>query len=304
MFGDTLVIINPAARNGNASLVAAKAKTKLAALLEPHSKLTLYHTLAPKEATQIVREHAFHYDTVFTIGGDGIINEVINGLMQVEKSNRPQLGIIPCGNGDDFARSLKISRKPEEALEQLTSLQAHSIDVGKMNDVFFVETLSFGLDAAIALETIDLRRTTNQQGTSLYVRAGIHHIKNDRIIYDAKISFDYSPQETIRFYQLAIQNGKTYGGGFTICPEASIEDGLLDICYTTAPLSFFEASKVFLLAKKGAHVNHPQVHLRRAQHVSLKFSTIPATQLDGEKIHEKSLEVSLLPHEITVLTMP
>ena len=268
MFGRTLVIVNPAARSGKAAEVAAHATLVFDRIQKRQSqqkKLTFRYTVGPKDATQIAKCEGSNYDTLVALGGDGMINEVVNGLMDLPINQRPALALIPCGNGDDFARTIKMSRKPNESLKQFESLALTptSIDVGRANDIWFLETLSFGLDAAIALGTADLRKKTKRTGTSLYLQCGIDQLVNHREIRHATLTLDDNKPQQLGFYLLAIQNGVSYGGGFKICPKANLTDGLFDICYATPTLSASEAIKLLLKAKNGKHTEAPQPNLRK-----------------------------------------
>lgn len=113
MFGRTLVIVNPAARSGKAAEVAAHAALIFDRIQKRQSqpmRLTFRYTVGPKDATQIAQHEGPNYDTVVALGGDGLINEVANGLMSLPINQRPTLALIPCGNGDDFARTIGMSR--------------------------------------------------------------------------------------------------------------------------------------------------------------------------------------------------
>lgn len=105
MFGRTLVIVNPAARSGKAAEVAAHAALVFDRIQKRQPqpmRLTFRYTVGPKDATQIAQHEGPHYDTVVALGGDGLINEVANGLMSLPINQRPTLALIPCGNGDDL----------------------------------------------------------------------------------------------------------------------------------------------------------------------------------------------------------
>ena len=304
MFNNTLLIVNPTARNNKAAEVAAKAVVKLKETLaqEPNNPtLEVIHTISEKDGTTIAYEMGSLFQTVIVLGGDGIVHESVNGLMKLPKEQRPVLGVIPCGNGDDFARSLSMSRNPKESLEQLFQTKEKTIDIVKVNDVYCAETISFGLDAAIALETMELRKKTGRSGTILYLQAGINQLTNHLDTHKARVSFDNKDAQELSFYLLAIQNGKTYGGGFSICPKAKLDDGYLDICYAIPPLSTFQATKTFLKAKNGGHVNHPQVRFERAKKISIEFDHVPPTQIDGEAFSFSSLDIKIQEKALTVL---
>ena len=306
MYGKTLVIVNPAAQSGKASQVAAHAasvlnhiKTKTA---NTFPEYRFYYTVKQNDATEITQKEGANYQTLFVIGGDGVIHEVINGLMALPRSQRPRLGIVPCGNGNDFARTIGMDRDPKKALQRLEShvMVAKQIDVARANTSWFVETMSFGLDAAIALGTQELRKKTKRTGTSLYLQCGIDQLKNHRDVHTCTLSLDGGDPQTISCYLLAVQNGPHYGGGFKVCPQARLNDGKLDICYATPTLSFGAAIKVFMQAKNGNHTHHPHLHFAQAQKVEIAFKKPLPIQIDGERFTDTTIIIKAFPGELEV----
>lgn len=304
MFGRTLMLINPSARSNQASEAAAKAIPFIEAQLQAEStnrSVKIYRTLGQGDAKRFIEDNAIGYQSIIAIGGDGLIHEAINGLMTLPEEQRPQLGIIPCGNGDDFARSLGISRKPLESMNQLLVSSPMQIDIPRVNATYFNETLSFGLDAAIALQTMKLRKETKQTGTSLYLRCGIDQLKNHREIYQATIQLDHKQPCKTNLYMLAVQNGSFYGGGFKICPKANLCDGLLDICYAVPPLSFFQGVQLFLRAKSGKHITNKHIRLAQASKISIQFDRLIPAQTDGELLRDSKFEIEMNEKAISVL---
>lgn len=305
MYGNTLVIANPAARSGKAAEIAAQAKvafTKLQNKKGTIKHLTFRYTVGPENATLLARENGAGYDTVVALGGDGLVNEVANGIMQIDHAKRPAFALIPCGNGDDFARTIGISRNPRESLHQFSSasLRPVEIDVPNVNGSWYLETLSFGLDAAIALGTAELRKKTHRTGTSLYLQCGIEQLVNHREVHHAQLSLDGGEPFPIEFYLLAVQNGASYGGGFKICPQARLDDGLLDICYAKPTLSAPAAIQLLLKAKNGNHTNHSNLVFAQARHVHLSLESAIPAQIDGEAFPSTEYDILLHPKQLTV----
>lgn len=304
MFGNTLLVINPTARSHKAAEAGARASVAIKHALsnEPGSPLfEISHTVSKDDGRNTIAHRGKNFSTVIVVGGDGIVHEAINGIMQISKEARPTLGVIPCGNGDDFARSLSLNRSPDISIPQLFKEKPKTIDLIKANDRYYAQTLSFGLDAAIALETMHLRKKTNRTGTSLYLQAGIDQLLNYLETYTAHIQIDNEKPEELEFYLLAIQNGPTYGGGFTICPEADLSDGYLDICYAIPPLNTFKATKLFLKAKNGKHTKNPNIRFRKAKKVQIDFSSHIPTQIDGEEYNDTSIAVSVEKDALQIL---
>lgn len=307
MYGNTLVIVNPAARSGKATEVAAYAVSVFNRIHVEHPKylsdVAFQYTVQPKDATKIAAEQGKHYDTIFVVGGDGLVHETVNGLMKLSKTVRPKLGIIPCGNGDDFARSIHIDRNPKKSLQHIESrlLVPKLIDVGRANSSWFMETLSFGLDAAIALGTQELRKRTKRTGTSLYLQSGFNQLKNHRVARSVTLTLGDCDPQTLSSYMVAVQNGNYYGGGFKVCPAAQLNDGLLDVCYITPTLSFTQALALFAKAHVGNHVDDPHVHITQTRSLTIQYDTPIATQIDGEQFDSKTVAIKVFPSELEVL---
>ena len=149
--GRTLVIANPAAHSGRGEDGARFAQEFLQSYASATRGFEVVRTQEPADATRIARG-ARSFDTILALGGDGVIHEVVCGLMALPREARPQLGVIPLGSGNDYARTLGMARNDVEAARaQLVRGRARHVEVGRVNGTPFMQTLSFGLDAAIAL---------------------------------------------------------------------------------------------------------------------------------------------------------
>ena len=276
--GKTLLIANPAAQNGNGAAAAERAAALLGDALGDGA-LDVASTRGPGEAVRLAAG-AGAYDTVLALGGDGVIHEAANGLMRLPAGERPTFGIVPVGSGNDYARTLGMSaRSVGAAVAQLLAARARPADVGRCNGEFFVETLSFGVDAAIALDTVERRARTGRTGTALYLASGMDQL----------------------LHHLDCHRYTAYGGGFRICPDARIDDGLLDVCIAHPPFGVARAVFVFLLAKGGRHTGFRQIELRRARTLSVRFDAPPPVQIDGEPLEAAEYAIDVVPRALGVL---
>ena len=297
--GSILLIANPAAQNGNGAAAAQRAVGLLRAQLGEDA-VVLARTAGPRHASEIA-ERAEGCSTVIALGGDGVIHEVAGGLMRRPAARRPALGVIPVGSGNDYARTLGVSTKVDEACAQLLGAEARPVDVGRVNGHWFVETLSFGVDAAIALDTVERRARTGRTGTALYLASGMDQLLHHLDCHRYTASFDGGEPVRGASFTFAVQVGPTYGGGFRICPDARIDDGLLDVCIAHPPFGIARAVFVFLLAKGGRHTGFRQIELRRARTLSVRFDAPPPVQIDGEPLEASEYAIDVVPRALDVL---
>ena len=290
-WGTTLLIANPAAQNGKGAAAAERAVALLRARLGEDA-VVFAPTAGPRHASEIA-ERAEGCSTVVALGGDGVIHEVASGLMKRPTSQRPVLGVVPVGSGNDYARTLGISVKVEEACAQLLEARVQAVDVGRVNDRCFLETLSFGLDAAIAHDTVERRVRTGRTGTLLYMESGVSQLLRHLELYGYRASFDGDEPVEGRSVMFAVQNGPYYGSGFKICPDARIDDGTLDVCIAHPPIGAMRALYIFLRAKTGSHTRFKQIEMRRCRSLRIEFDEAPPAQVDGELIEGRAFDVSV-----------
>lgn len=313
--GSTLLIANPAARNGEGAQAAEKAAELLRAV--PGCSLEVALTRRPGHAGDLAAGAA-GFQTVAVLGGDGAIHEAANGLMRLPRDERPAMGAIPVGSGNDYAFSLGMASRLDRAVSQLASAPVRWADAGTCNGEFFVETLSFGLDAGIALDTVERRKRTGATGTALYMRSGLdqllHHLDSRRIrarfsrlgdaakpaaFWDQARSGDGSAEGDVIL--CAVQVGPTYGGGFRICPGARFDDGMLDVCIAHAPVGLLKAAFVFLRAKNGRHLGFREIEAFSARGLHLEFAQPLPVQIDGERLEATEFEIGIEPAALRVI---
>lgn len=313
-----VVVANPAARNGHGAVAASWLRDEVER--RGLENVSVLETSRPGEARDIAARAAA--DVVVALGGDGVIHEIACGMASRSPGDRPVLGVVPCGNGNDFARTLGMPVDDvREAWARLGRADVRSFDLGVCNGVPFVQTLSFGLDAAIALGTEERRRRTGRCGTMLFLEEGISQLLFHRDVHRVEIGLEGTldsayptplreeerPQDGslalgLGMHLLAVQIGPTYGGGFEICPFAEPDDGAFDIAVAHAPLGFLHAATIFLKAQRGRHLGYrKELSFWRARSVSLEFDGPLPVQIDGERIEGRRFEISCLPGGLSVL---
>lgn len=301
--GSTLIIANPSAHSGRGETAAILATRIFSSSSSSASSCSVRFTEGPTDAEHMAAS-AGGYDTVVALGGDGVIHEVVNGLMTLSQDVRPKLGIIPMGSGNDFARTICMKKNdPDRAIETLLRAETRTIDLGRVNECYFVQTLSFGLDAAIALDTMSRReRKRIKSGPTLYMTSGIRLLLTGVKDWPFRAKVDGVDMEGIDI-AFAIQNGPTYGGGFRICPKAVPNDGYLDLCVNVDKPSLPHSMLLFGLTRFGQHTRSKKLSLSKVRHVEVEFlgDEQPPCQVDGEKLVAKRYVVDVMPQVLDVI---
>lgn len=306
--GTTLVIANPASHSGRGAASAEAARR----FFEAHPSLTtsfeLMVTQAPGDAERMAAE-ARGYDTLVVIGGDGVIHEAVNGLMTIDEERRPCLGIVPFGSGNDYARTLGlVTDDPEAALAQLIGGAERKLDLGRVTSdacpsgAYFTESLSFGLDAAIAIDTTKRRAAgARQQGERLFLTSSIKLALRASKGYRCEARIDDEEPLQLTSLIFAVLNGPTYGGGFRICPQANPSDGLLDVCYNVRQPWTVHLMALLGLARFGCHTHSRIVRLRTFKTVQIRFFDDVPCQIDGEELKGSSFTIKVVPQALRVI---
>ena len=273
--GRTLLIANPAAHSGKGAAGADFARHFLGSYATATSGYEVRLTTGPGDAVGIAAG-AVGFDTVLALGGDGVIHEVVNGLMRLPGSARPQLGVIPLGSGNDYARTLGMARNDVEgAFAQLVRGTVRELEVGRVN--------------------------ASQEGEALFVTSGLKILSRAKGGFPCTARFDGEGPVELKTLIFAVQVGPTYGGGFRICPDADPGDGLLDVCYNVKKPPLPHLLALFGLARGGRHARSSVVSLRHIRHAVLDFAEEPPCQVDGERMRGAHFEIDVIPSALRVV---
>lgn len=256
-------------------------KSKLSDVVECFCRadyeVTIYATQASKEATQLVLEQGENYDVVTCSGGDGTINEVITGIMQLTK--KPLCGYIPMGTVNDFASSLKIPKKPLSAAEMIAKGNVYACDIGSFQDRYFNYIAGFGAFTEVAYETPQDRK--NSLGRMAYFLDALKRIPDIRG-YRMKVEYDGKMVEGEYIYGM-VCNSKSVGG-FPLegkCHHMTLDDGLFEIVMIRKPNNPMELERTInaLLAR---NVNNPYIDAMRGKNICITCEDEVQWTLDGE----------------------
>jgi diacylglycerol kinase (ATP) len=232
------LIANPAAGRGKASA----AVRQVVELFEARGiEFDLEHTKVPRQAAEIAKKALSEFDVIVAIGGDGTVNEIVPGMLFSPKP----LGVIPCGSGNDFIKSLGIPNNIKAAVDVVLRGEARVIDAGKINDMYFANGVGIGFDAAVNRASYEINHS--QRGLRLYICALVRTLgRFDAFPVRITMNGEIIEQD---IFLLTIGNGTTCGGGFRLTPHAKVDDRLLDVTIVK-PLSIsillWHLPKVFL----------------------------------------------------------
>jgi len=247
------------------------------------------------------------YETVVALGGDGTVHEIVNGLMQVEPSRRPRLGVVPIGSGNDFAGGIGVLRNPSSAMGRIfKDGQVKPIDVGNVKDAsgrveYWCNVLGIGFDAAINIHS---RSVPLLHGFWMYFAATLLTIllKYERPQIELEID---GKKTTGRFLMLTLGNGTREGGGFRTTPDALMDDGSLDYLLVD-PISRLRMMRLIPEVMQGTHGRFPEVHLGRFHTLHLTSDLALPIEADGEMFAPyaasvREVSVEILPHALQVI---
>jgi diacylglycerol kinase (ATP) len=226
---------------------------------------------------------------VIAFGGDGFIHEIIQHVVPREIS----LGVIPCGTGNDFARSIGINGLSlTQQLDLIGQSDSHAIDLGRVASTWFAAILSTGFDALVN-ERANLMQWP--KGRMRYNIAMIEKILALRALrYRLRLDGDSVEVEATL---VTVANGASYGGGMKVCPDAKLNDGFFDVM-VLGKVSRLELLKVFPKVYSGRHVGHPAVTFYSCREIEIIGSG--SSFADGEPISSLPLTAECVSSAVKV----
>jgi len=296
------LIVNPAAGAGK---TARKWPHIMARLQSIDLRFDYDITEAPGHARELARDAvAKGYELVVSIGGDGTINEVVNGLYDTGNIAEIMLGIIGTGAGSDYIRTVGIPRAHLEACQCLRDPQKIAVDVGVIEYTsgeetvrrLFVNFAGMGFDAEIVRTTTLKYKALN--ATASYL-AGLF---STLLFYKNKVVTLLIDGETIeeKVCTVLLNNGKYGGGGMFAAPEADLSDGLLDVLIIgnlSKPDLLWSLPRLY----RGTHLTHPKVTLKKAREIEIRSDDSVVLQADGELLGGLPARCYVLPSLLNVV---
>jgi diacylglycerol kinase (ATP) len=236
-------------------------------------------------------------DHLFVAGGDGTLNEVLNGVAQVDGGLAAvRFGIIPLGTGNDFATALGIPDDLEQAIAQLFDGAAMAVDVGRVNDKFFVNVSAGGFIAEVSDAVNPSLKTI--AGKFAYLLGGAQVVLNCDPVR-ATIRFD-GRTDNRTLHTFAVCNSRLVGGGRLIAPHARMDDGLFDVCLIDAmPTVDFLA--LLRRVSNGEHLEDSRVTYVQTNAVEISCERPIKINVDGQVLEADRCRYELIPRAATFL---
>jgi diacylglycerol kinase (ATP) len=238
-------------------------------------ELTIYESKAPKDLKEVAKKEAADYDVFLVAGGDGTINEVLNGIMTVDK--RPTLGLLPSGTANDIAAILGINKNIKKALSIYFKDTPVKMDVNQMNDLYFLYTAASGVLTRISYEIP--RRLLNKYGYLAYVFEAMKDFQKD-YRYPIKITYDNQTINCECMMVLGLSTNRV--GGMTLYnfAKSKLNDGLFELRFFKRVRHFYRFRLMSSFIRGGRKLRE-DLHLV-SNHFTIE--TLPDVQwnADGE----------------------
>ncbi|MCA9934277.1 MAG: diacylglycerol kinase family lipid kinase [Anaerolineales bacterium] len=297
------VILNPYANRWRAQ---ARANTMMAALQTAGLTADLAITEKPGQGIDLARQAVLDgYEAVLAAGGDGTINEVINGVLQATPDGKPTLpfGIMPIGTANDFAKMQNLPLDMVMAAQAVAACHTHQIDAGVITGSwgdaprYFVNNSAAAMEPMITIENIRMKRLSGEMRYMAALVKGLFKLK----AWQMQIKWDGGGHDGPA-YLLSVCNGPRTGG-FQMAPNAEFDDGLFDFVFAPE-VSKLTVIAVLLKLMKGEHIHHPAVTYARTAQLTLTSEPGTPIHADGEVFVESATAVSyrILPGKITLIT--
>ncbi|MBP1995808.1 diacylglycerol kinase [Paenibacillus eucommiae] len=215
------------------------------------------------------------FDVIIAAGGDGTLCEVVNGM--AEREHSPKLGILPLGTTNDFARALNIPKNWEQACDIIVKQYSRDIDVGKLNNRYFINIAGGGSMTELTYEVPSKLKTVI--GQLAYYMKGLEKLPRLRPTEIYIKSEEMTLHEEVMMF--LISNSNSVGGFEKLSPDASLNDGLFDVIILKR-CNLAEFIRVVSMALRGEHLNDPNIIHFQTRHIEVSSPDYVQLNLDGE----------------------
>jgi YegS/Rv2252/BmrU family lipid kinase len=268
----------------------------------PEIESIQYFTKRAKEAIEISKSCTNQsFDVIVSAGGDGTMNEVLNGILDSNNEIKPVLAILPNGTGNDFIKSAKMKANTADFIESILENRTKKIDIGKIESKerthYFLNISDTGFGGKV-IEILDKQRIyfVGKMSYSIAILRGFVGFRKPIL---SIVTDDYQFQGEV--LMIAICNGGVFGNGLIINPYAKMDDGTLNITLL-GKVSLFDYIKNLRNLKKGLPIQHPEVHYLETKSIEIKLIKGKAfSEMDGEHLAVGDQLISIVKEGIRML---
>lgn len=273
---------------------------------EPHISKTRYQSHAKELAIEGVKNN---FDLIISVGGDGTINEIINGIMECKNfsDKLPALGIISAGTGADLCRTLNIPFDYQKAIEIILKGNLTTIDIGvvrfklgnQIRKRYFANVFDAGLGGSVVRIANHIPKSFG--GFLTFLLSSLAGIVISKPLY-FKIYIDGINKDEGKINIIGATNGRYFGGGMKIAPMASINDGYLEILYVKDTNTFKFIKNVLITVYDARHLSYKKLYHFRARELKIVSNKVFPVDIDGEEERAEEVEVSIMPRALNIVT--
>lgn len=298
---EVLLVINPKASKGKGEVKARKINEYFTS---KGWKCTVAYTQGEGHAEKLARSGVENgFKTIIAAGGDGTVNEVINGIMKSGHHEDVRMGVVPVGRGNDFAWIAGIPNDWKKAVDIIVEREAKPTDVGHAvspsADKYFLNGMGFGFEPMVNFRAQEYKHLN---GMASYVVAFLHILFNPPKGYEVTMSLDDGETKRFKTQQISVNNGRRMGSAFLMTPKAEIDDGIFDVMFTNKLYKGFELIGLVMKFLRGAmvsdKVNFSYTNARKV--VVDVLGKGAETHVDGEEFDRSGnhFEIEILPSAI------
>ncbi len=304
-----LVILNPSSQGGK---TGEQAESLLRIIARYLGAIDSVQTRGPRHAVELAETAAKEgRSRVIAVGGDGTIHEVVNGLMAVPKEQRPALGIVGQRTGGDFRKTLEVEHRLDRYCEAIARNVTTNVDVGKFTfrnrdgadaSGFFTNILSVGMGGLVD----EYVAGSQMNGTLAYFGASTKALMKSEVgLLECTVSLNGRDEvREIATRQIAICNGRFFGGGMEVAPMAKLDDGAFDVVSLGAAsrLKFALGS---LAIYSGKHIDKPEVEVFPCDRIDIRLKNedirdVFPLDVDGEPLGTLPLSIEVVPGALEI----
>ena len=285
-----LLYVNQRARQGKQQLAETVSQLEALGL-----DLLLVSAKSGTQLSEAIDRHRSHIDLVIIGGGDGTLNGAVDSLV---KHHLP-LGILPLGTANDLARTLNLPNSIPAACQIIASGNQRSIDLGWVDGKHFFNVASMGLSVKI---TKRLTKQVKQRwGVFAYAIAAAQAIQQTHpFVAEIQIEGQITPVRTV---QIAIGNGRYYGGGLAVAADAAIDDQRLDL-YSLEAKNWWQMLRILPKMRQGAHTDFPWVRKLHGREITIHTRDRQQINTDGELTTYTPATFRVIPNALSVFAPP